>query len=149
MPNIATVLKSEIARLARKEVRAEIEGLKKSLASHRSEIAALKARVVALEKAHRRAAKADRPAKATPAEDAAASSIRFSAKGLAAQRKRLGLSVEDCARLLGSSSMSIYKWEAGKAKPRAGFMPAIDELRGMGKKDAAARLEKLAQGAPV
>jgi len=143
MPNIATVLKSEIARLARKEVRAEIEGLKKSLASHRSEIAALKARVVALEKAQRRAAKAEGPAKAAPADDDAASAIRFSAKGLAAQRKRLGLSVEDCARLLGASGMSIYKWEAGKAKPRASFLPAIGELRRMGKKGVAARLQDL------
>ena len=145
MPNIATVLKSEIARLARKEVRAEIEGLKKSLASHRSEIAALKARLVALEKGQRRAAKAEGPAKAAPAAGVAAGAIRFSAKGLAAQRKRLELSVEDCARLLGASGMSIYKWEAGKAKPRASFMPAIAELRGMGKKDAAAKLQELAQ----
>jgi hypothetical protein len=45
MPNIATILKAEILRLARKEVRSEVEGLKKASTLYRSEIAALKRRV--------------------------------------------------------------------------------------------------------
>ncbi len=49
MPNIATVLKAEIARVARKELRSQTDSLKKSLASHRTEIAALKKRVRELE----------------------------------------------------------------------------------------------------
>ena len=50
MPNIASVLREEIVRLARKEMRSEMEGLKKTSAQFRSEIAALKRRVAALEK---------------------------------------------------------------------------------------------------
>ena len=49
MPNIASILKSEISRVARKEVRAEVSGLKKGVSGHRSEIAALKRRLLALE----------------------------------------------------------------------------------------------------
>ena len=48
MPNIASVLKDEILRLARKEVRRELEGLKKASAQYRSDIAALKRQVIAL-----------------------------------------------------------------------------------------------------
>ena len=44
MPNIASVLKEEVVRLARKELKAATEGLKKAVAAHRSEIAALKRR---------------------------------------------------------------------------------------------------------
>ena len=44
MPNIASVLKTEIARVARKEVRSEIGSLKKATATYRTEIAALKRR---------------------------------------------------------------------------------------------------------
>ena len=50
MPNIASVLKDEVVRLAKKEVRKEVEGLKKASAQYRSDIAALKRQVAALEK---------------------------------------------------------------------------------------------------
>ncbi len=49
MPNIATVLKSEIARIARKEVRAETLQIKKQSTNYRSQIASLKRQVAALE----------------------------------------------------------------------------------------------------
>ena len=49
MPNIASVLKSEITRLARKEVRDGGDGLRKTVAAHRAEIASLKKRVSDLE----------------------------------------------------------------------------------------------------
>ena len=54
MANIASLLKSEISRVARKEVRGEIAGLKKAVSSYRSEIAALKRRTLALEAELRR-----------------------------------------------------------------------------------------------
>jgi len=44
MPNIATLLKTEISRVARKELRGESQALKKAVSAHRSEIAALKRR---------------------------------------------------------------------------------------------------------
>jgi transcriptional regulator with XRE-family HTH domain len=67
--------------------------------------------------------------------------VRFSAKSLAAQRKRLGLSAAALARLLGVSALSVYKWESGNTRPRAKQIQAIAALRGMGKREAAQRLE--------
>ncbi len=143
MPNIQSVLKSEIARIARKEVRAETEQLKKSSTQYRSQIAALKRTVTSLEKQlkrHRRGGPAAAPAE----EDGEArAGFRFSAKGLAAQRRRLALSAREVALLLGVSALSVYKWEQGKARPRARQMEAIARLRGMGKKEASARLAEL------
>jgi len=49
MSTFANQLKSEISRLAKKEVRAETQALKKASAQYRSEIAALKRRVAGLE----------------------------------------------------------------------------------------------------
>src|SRR3954470_10273862 len=57
MPNIAAVLKTEISRVARKEVRSETQSLKKAGSTYRSEIAALKRRMQALELALRKAGK--------------------------------------------------------------------------------------------
>ena len=62
MPNIASVLKDEITRLARKELRVQTDALKKALAASRSEIAALKTPVQDLEKHAAKAA----PATKTP-----------------------------------------------------------------------------------
>ena len=48
MPNIATVLKDEISRIARKEIRAETAVVKKASAQYRKDIAELKGSVKSL-----------------------------------------------------------------------------------------------------
>lgn len=140
MPNIASLLKSEISRVARKEVRGETLTLKKATSTHRSEIAALKRRLQALEQQLRRLSRVS--AKASPAieTEASADKTRFSAKGLISQRRRLALSASECGLLVGASAQSIYNWEEGKIRPRAQHLSAIAGLRKLGKKEAAARL---------
>jgi len=142
MPNIASVLKEEIARVARKESRAETQQLKKSSAHYRSDIAALKRRIATLEKLVARLGKAPgkKAAAAAASSDEAATAFRFSPSGLLAQRKRLGLSAAEAGKLLGVSDQSVYKWENGKARPRASQFAAIAALRSMSKKQAAAAL---------
>ena len=95
MPNIASVLKDEIVRLAKKEVRREIEGLKKASTQYRSEIAELKRRAAALEKQLSRIEKQGGKKVASQTETAGTTRHRFSAKRLAAQRQKLGLSAAD------------------------------------------------------
>lgn len=144
MPNIAALLKSEISRVARKEVRAETRFLKNVVGTYRSEIAGLKKRVQILEQELRRVAKS--PRKTTATADVVGEpsrGMRFSSKGFASQRKRLGLSAADCGLLLGASGLSVYKWERGQSRPRSKFLPAIVAFRSLGKKEAAARLEAL------
>jgi DNA-binding transcriptional regulator YiaG len=147
MPNIATVLKSEIARVARKEVRAETRDLKNAIAPYRAQIADLKRRTRELEMQIRRLGKASAKVASAGAADTdpGERSLRFSAKGLATQRKRLGLSAQAFGALIGASGQSVYKWEEGKTRPRARHLPKIAELRGIGKKEAAARLAALGQ----
>ena len=144
-PNAYAVLKNEIARVARKEVRAETQGLKKAITSYRTEIAALKRSTRVLEKKIQQLEKSEaRATRKIVSDEAPESTTRFSAKGLAGQRRRLGLSAHDCGLLIGASGQSVYKWEAGKAKPRAVHLPGISALRSMSPKDAAARLEAMA-----
>lgn len=142
MPNIGTVLKQEIARVARKEQRGELQQLKKSVAQYRTQIAQLRRRLQALEQQVRRQARGG--GRAAPAaadtDDGEGPQLRFSAKGLAAQRKRLGLSAASVARILGVSALSVYKWESGKTRPRARQLEAISALRKMGKREAQAKL---------
>ena len=144
MPNIGSLLKNEIARVARKELRGEIQQLKKSVAQYRGQIAQLKRRMQALEQQLKRQSRAGQRASAAAPQDEAEAegpALRFSAKGLAAQRKRLGLSAASVAKILGVSALSVYKWESGKTRPRARQLEAIASLRKMGKREALARLE--------
>ena len=140
MANIASVLKEEISRLARKEVRSETEKLKKSSAQHRSELAALKRRVATLEQQVSRLDKSAIRKTALPSAPDAAGRVRLSAKGLSAQRQRLGLSAADMATLVGVSGQTIYNWETGSSRPREPQIAAIAAVRGLSKKEAAARL---------
>lgn len=144
MPNIATVLKEEILRLARKELRKELETLKKASSQYRSEIAALKRRALSLEKEVARLEKQGGKPKPTPSSEAQ-EKIRFSPKGLATHRARLDLSAQEAGLLIGVSAQTIYNWEAGKSRPRQGQLAAIAALRGMGKRVARARLAPTAE----
>lgn len=144
MPNFALVLKAEIARIARKEVRLATDPLKKAILGHRSEIAALKRSLHGLEQQLRRLGRPGREASSpTASSDTSGKDTRFSAKGLASQRRRLGLSAEKLGRMFGVSGQTVYLWEAGKARPRAKHMPAIVALRALGKKDVETILESL------
>ena len=69
--------------------------------------------------------------------------LRFVAKGLKAQRARLGLSAVDYARLVGVSPQSIYNWEQGHTSPRPAQVAIIAQLRSLGKREAQARLEQM------
>ena len=150
MPNIASVLKAEISRVARKEVRAETEGLKKAASAQRTDIIGLRRRIQELEKqlkALSRSAPRGGALKASagPAaeSDGDASGLRFHANGMATNRKRLGLSAKDFEIFVGATGQSVYSWERGKSKPRATNLAATAELRGIGKQEAAARVDAL------
>jgi hypothetical protein len=92
--NIAILLKSEIARIAARQIRVETKRLKSVAGQYRSEIAALKRRVVALEQQIKRLAKgAPRQTKKRAGDDGTGS-LRFAAKGFASHRRRLGPSVD-------------------------------------------------------
>lgn len=147
MANLATVLKLEITRISRRELRAETESLKKATTHYRSEIAALKRKVAELE---RQVAKFGKSiAKATPdgaklvGNGSGEIKIRYSARSMTAQRKRLGLSAENMGKLFGVSGQTIYGWEAGDSRPRNGQMAAIAAVRKLGKAEAAAIVESL------
>lgn len=140
MPKLATVLKDEITRLARKEVRAESLPMRKAAVQSRTDINALKRRVAALEKQVASLSKAATIKKTETASDPA--TIRFSAKGFGTLRRRLGLSATEMGFLLDASDQSIYKWERG-VRPRPNQMPKIATLRKMSKQQVAELLKSL------
>jgi DNA-binding transcriptional regulator YiaG len=142
MPNIGTVLREEIARLSRKESRGQIDPTRKATNQHRRDIASLKRQVAQLERQVklllRRAPRAAQTAK----PDVSETKVRFVAKGLRSQRKRLGLSAGDFGKLVGVSAQSVYNWERESTHPRGEQLSQLAALRGIGKRDAEARLKQ-------
>ncbi|WP_353235026.1 helix-turn-helix domain-containing protein [Diaphorobacter ruginosibacter] len=136
MPNIASILKAEITRVARKEVRAEIEALRKASIAQRSALAALKREVAELHKEIRDARKPQRVAAIhleTPPEGEV--QRRFSPARLAAHRQKLGLSAAEYGSLVGLSSQSIYNYEQSKGRPPAEMVAKLSRLKELNKSE--------------
>ena len=148
MPNIAAVLKEEIARLTRKELRGQSGGLKKASSQHRRDIAALKRQVAKLESKVTLLEKQLLKKAPASAGGEATTDVRFTAKGLQSQLKRLGLTATDFSKLVGVTPQSIYNWSRGASRPRKEQIASIAALRGMGKKEAQARLRQLGNDKP-
>lgn len=142
MPDIASTLKAEIARIARKELRAEFEPIRKANSQYRSAIAALRKKVDQVERQLRRATGGGRGRAAPVAQGDAEQprQVRFSASRLAGHRAKLEISAADYGRLVGVSGQSIYAWEQGRARPRAAQLQALGSIKGLGKREVAARL---------
>ena len=145
MNTFSNAFRTEVVRMARKELKPELQGMRKALTHHRSEIAALKREVKALAsllKATQRKVKTvETPAvevKATPPTKPQVK--EFQPVALLEKRKTLGLTQKEMARLVNASALSLYKWESGKANPRDAQVARIVEVLRMSKRRALAKL---------
>ena len=117
MSNVMKELKSEISRLARREIHRELAPVKRVNAAQRGRIADLGRQISALQKwlaALQRGVAAPKPA----AEDDADVRTTFwiTGKGVRALRKRLGLTQAALGTLAGVSTQTVVNWEATKGK---------------------------------
>lgn len=143
MANLASVLKSEIRRLARAENRSDNALLKKQAAQYRRDIAALKRQVATLQRDVSFLKKQEGRRVAEKPDESVAASVRFSPSWVKKHRDKLGLSAENYGKLVGVSALTIYNWESGKSKPRARQLAAWAAVRGLGKREGMKRLELL------
>ena len=144
MADLAGTLKLEIRRLAKKEIKAHTGSTKQAVAQYRRDIASLKRQLQAQEKKIAFLEGLERKRLELPETvEESADSARFSARSVKSQRRRLGLSAADYAKLVGVTSLTIYNWEQGKTRPRAEQLAALVAIRGIGKREALRRLELL------
>jgi DNA-binding transcriptional regulator YiaG len=119
MPNIATVLKDEIRRLAKREIKATTSSTKGAVGQFRRDIAKLKrlVRTQQREIAFPKTQEQKRLGQPETRDEEDLEGVRFSARSVKAQRRRLKLSAADYGKLIGVSGLTIYNWELGKAHP--------------------------------
>ncbi|MDN4589348.1 hypothetical protein DBA29_12680 [Xenophilus aerolatus] len=138
MTNIASALKAEIARVARKEIRAEIETLKKASTKQRHAIADLRREIAELQRFAKRSRSERESASAAPGSADGNRPVsmhgdgtprRFSAARLGAHRAKLGFPAADYGKLVGVSGATIYNWEQGKGRPKPAQVQELGALK--------------------
>ncbi len=142
MANVQSVLKDEIRRVAKKEIKAETGSTKQAVAQYRRDIARLKRQVRKLEKTVGFLTRQESKRVGTVGNaDEITENVRFSPRSVRAQRQRIGFSAADYAKLVGVSSLTIYNWEHGKNRPKGPQLAKLVALRGIGKREALAKLD--------
>ncbi|HEY4364921.1 MAG TPA: hypothetical protein VGN17_28410 [Bryobacteraceae bacterium] len=152
MPNLSNVFKDQMARIANRQINRQGKVVRKLLAQHRRDLAALKRQIAQLTRAVGFLGKQERRrvgsspgvvAAASTGVGAAGDRLRFRADGLKTHRAKLGLSAADYGKLVGVSGLTIYNWEAKKAKPQKAQVAKVATVRGLGKREAVQRLEQM------
>jgi len=146
MPNIAAVLKEATSRLARKELHRQTNALKKASAQYRRDIPEMNRRVSNLQRKVKPLEKDDLKNVPSQVTEVEVQRARFTAKGLRPPRKRRGLSAGDYGQLIGVTDQTIYNWAHQTARPREQQVTIIASIRGLGKRQARARLEQMTDG---
>lgn len=137
MSDIIGTLKQEILRLAEKKAKLHVSKARKVAAQYHREAVELR---MLLKHREREIAYLKKQVQAEQPDDTQLVGTRFSAKSVRSQRRRLGLSAEQYGKVVGVSQLTILNWEVGKSRPRRAQLAALVAVRGIGKKDAMAKL---------
>jgi DNA-binding transcriptional regulator YiaG len=145
MPNIGVILKSEIQRLAKKEVKAAVTPLHKAIITLRKELSALKKAQKSAAKSAQISAKSVKVAKVDTADEAKTSRVRPTGKTMVALRTKFGMTQGEFGRLLKVGRITIARWEnqEGKLNLRQSARDAFAGIQKLGTKAARAQLETL------
>ena len=148
MPNLAATLRQEITRLARRESRSQMKGLRKASAQFRRTIAQLKRDALKLRSDVARLKRGVGTDAAPQTSEPDLARLRFRAKGVASQRRRLGISAAAYGKLIGVTGPTIYAWEHGAVRPRRAQLATLASIRRLGRREALARLEQMRKKTP-
>jgi len=146
MPNINTILKSEISRLSLRSTRPLYSSLKKDVAWLKRQSAEQRRLLARLSRENARLVADLNTRLAAPptVPEAELRHARLSPHMIRAQRRRLGLSRQAFGKLARVSAGSVFAWEGGRSKPRSAAKAALISIRALGKREARQRLEVLA-----
>ncbi len=147
MGKMEEAVRSEITRLARKELRATVGPLLKETRELKRTVARLATVVAKLDTDAAR--RAERQAGRKRWLEVAGDEVRtarMSARAVKNLRKKLGISQEKLALLAEVSPGSVAVWEQGRAKPTGKNKAALVALRKLGRRDVKRILAE--RGAP-
>ena len=143
MGKIESVMREEIARLAKKEIRASVVPLKKEVTKLRLRVSQLEKRLNVLDREASRVIQAENKklGKLSAGEDEV-KSARINGKWVQTLRQKLNVSQNELAQLLGISVSGVRTWEYDISKPRGKNREALVALRKLGRRDVKRMLDE-------
>jgi DNA-binding transcriptional regulator YiaG len=145
MGKLGVAIKSEIVRLAKREMRKTSVPLGRDVRLLKSTVSRLRKTVTALERfvAHQQKDLRKRkiPLEATLEE---VKKSRFSPRLVRSLRKKLGISQKELSILSGVTVGAAHLWEKGKFKPKDEKKAVMVALRKLGRRDVKKLLEERA-----
>ena len=144
MGKLESTIKSEIQRLAKREIRATFVPLRREVRDMRLKLSSLSKGVSSLNRLTKELhlEEAKPKLEATPEEVKAS---RLTPDRIRRLRKKLGISMRELGVLTGSSLGAILSWEKGKFKPRGEKKAALVALRKLRKREVKKLLAEKAE----
>jgi len=143
MGKLEATIKSEIVRLAKREIRSTLVPLGRDVRLLKSTVSQLRKTVLALERLaaqqQKELGKRKIPLEVTPEE---VKKSRFSPRLIRSLRKHLGISQKELAILAGVTIGAAHLWEKGKFEPKDEKKRVMVALRKLGRRDVRKLLKK-------
>ena len=143
MGKVEGIIKSEILRLAKREIRKISVPLGRDVRSLKSVVSQIRKTVMALERfathQQKELSKTKTPLEVAPEEIKIS---RFSPRLIRSLRKRLSVTQKELATLCGVTVGAIHQWESGMFKPRGEKKGVIVALRKLGRREVRRLLEE-------
>jgi DNA-binding transcriptional regulator YiaG len=154
MPNIANVLREEIQRLAKRQVRKELGTVRRDHVRLKKIVADLRHQMAALDRTSRELVKKVTPVVAAKESEEAtekAEKLRPTSTSLKKLRVRLGMTQVQFGQLLGVSGQAVVQWASreGRVRMRKTTLSALAGIQTIGKREAWRRLEEMVESRPV
>ena len=150
MPDVARVLREEVQRLAKRQVKAGLALIKRDNVRLKKQVADLRRELAALTRTSREWLARVTAVVATKEAEVAterATTLRPTSKSLARLRRRLGLTQVEFGKLLGVSGQAVLNWEGkgSRVRMRSANLAALAGIQRIGKREARRRLEGMRQ----
>ena len=143
MGKLEVTIKSEIVRLAKREMRKTLVPLGRDVRLLKNTVSQIRKTVLALERfvaqQQKELKKRKIPLEATPEE---VKKSRFSPALIRSLRGSLGISQKELAILAGVTVGAVHQWEIGKFKPKDEKKSVMVGLRKLGRRDVRKLLEE-------
>ncbi len=143
MGRLEATIKSEIVRLAKREMRKTLVPLGRDVRLLKHMASQLRKTVLTLERfaarQQKELKKRKMPLEATPEE---VKKSRFSPRLVRSLRKKLGISQKELAILAGVTVGAAHLWEKGKFKPKDEKKAVMVALRKLGRREVRKLLEE-------
>ena len=143
MARFEAIIKSEIVRLAKREVRKISVPLGRDVRSMKSTVSQLRKAVSALQRIttqqQKQLEKGETPLQAAPEE---VKLSRFSPRLIRSLRVHLGITQKELAILTGVTVGAVHLWESGQFKPSEKKKAVMVALRKLGRREVRKLVEK-------